>query len=352
MQRNRRSRGFTLIELLVVIAIIAILIALLLPAVQQAREAARRSQCRNNLKQLGIAIHNYHDIYKVLPYRNGGASSSGQSGFVSLLPFIDQANLYQQISSTSTFNGTTYAPFPVSYNTTYPPWQTFIALYVCPSDSEGQNRTTTQGGAWAIYGHLGRTNYGLSVGDYTPGWHEVNPRGPFNYQRQIRFAEISDGLSNTVAMSERCIGFGDGTRIRGGFVDTHSSSPGPTYASNNPSACMATRGAGGHYLPGLAPYASHTGFMWSAGFSDFVQISTILPPNSPSCRGAYGMFATPSSYHIGGVTVLMCDGSVHFVSDSIDTGDLTLPSVIAGTSPYGVWGSLGSIAGSEIASLN
>jgi prepilin-type processing-associated H-X9-DG protein len=276
--------------------------------------------------------------------------------------------LWNQVSSSSTFGSTTYPPFPLSYNTTYPPWQRDILVFLCPSDPEGQNKGNTQGGSWAVYGHLGRTSYGLSSGDYTPGWHEGYSRGPFNFSgandsppghpgRHYKVRDIIDGLSNTVAMSERAIGRGDGMYIRGGFVDQHASSPGngsgaPNYAGaagqNNPSLCMATAAGGGRYVPGASSYqASHTGFMWSAGFADFTGITTILPPNSPSCRGSYGMYATPSSYHSGGVSVLMCDGAVIFVSDSINTGNLAAPTVTSGPSPYGVWGAMGSRDGGE-----
>jgi prepilin-type processing-associated H-X9-DG protein len=110
---------------------------------------------------------------------------------------------------------------------------------------------------------------------------------------------------------------------------------------------MATAAGGGKYKSGLdGKYANHTGFMWSAGFSDFTGISTILPPNGPSCRG-YGMYATPSSYHPGGVNALMCDGSVRFISETINTGNLAAPTMTSGPSPYGVWGAMGSRDGGE-----
>src|SRR6187399_3083624 len=119
MNMIKRRKAFTLIELLVVIAIIAVLIALLLPAVQQAREAARRTQCKNNLKQLGLALHNYLDVAGMFPHRRGGTDGASAtlsndnhgSGLTMILPYLDQSPLYNQISSTQTFGTTTYAPF-------------------------------------------------------------------------------------------------------------------------------------------------------------------------------------------------------------------------------------------------
>ena len=135
MQVLRRllRRGFTLIELLVVIAIIAILIALLLPAVQQAREAARRTQCKNNLKQLGLALHNYHDNFgRFCPSRGGpndGANRNGdQTGFVRLLPYMDQDAIYRQIRQDSN-------TVPVCWDGAFLPWTTQINMLLCPSSS-------------------------------------------------------------------------------------------------------------------------------------------------------------------------------------------------------------------------
>src|SRR5690348_4004442 len=142
-RRARARRAFTLIELLVVIAIIAVLIALLLPAVQQAREAARRAQCKNSLKQLGLALHNYHDVYNVFPFgqggTNNGSGSSNQnvlSGVVMLLPYLDQTPLWNQISSGGTFATGTYLPMgpnPQNWDV-YPPWTIQIPVLRCPSD--------------------------------------------------------------------------------------------------------------------------------------------------------------------------------------------------------------------------
>jgi len=196
----RRRRGFTLVELLVVIAIIGILIALLLPAVQAAREAARRSQCTNNLKQFGLALHNYHDTYKVFPPRKGGSgcaagATTGNcerlSGFIGLLPFIEQKAMYEQIRAGDPALG--YPPGgPAAWYGwapwNYPPRNQFV----CPSDTGAP-----QGGQ--------RLNsYGFSIGDQIISIRDATQvRGLFAFRTCYSTADILDGTSNTLAMSER-----------------------------------------------------------------------------------------------------------------------------------------------------
>ena len=152
---NQLRAGFTLVELLVVIAIIGILVALLLPAVQAAREAARRMQCTNNQKQVGLALHSYHDVYKKLPPRIGGSYWTNNwtpSGIMRLLPFIEQDPLYQQISSPQTYGGTTFIPFNVvSYDMNYLPWKAKIPVsYAHPMDWLPAEPKILSGGAVII----------------------------------------------------------------------------------------------------------------------------------------------------------------------------------------------------------
>lgn len=344
---GRARKAFTLVELLVVIAIIGVMVGLLLPAVQAAREAARRMQCSNNLKQLGLAIHNYHDTYDALPRMMGGTPDSAGwvNGLVMLLPYMEQGPLWDQISSPNTFDGVNYNAFGATpWTTAYHPWRSNIPGYLCPSDGEGPRKGATS---------PGRNNYCFSVGDDTPS-HGAGGRnrGPFGRTDFMSFADIRDGLSNTVAMSERCIAT-DGMLVKGGVVGTHASVT-ATPANNVPINCMGTLGTNGTYAPGLTTIVM-AGLSWAEGVPGRTQVNTILPPNGPSCNSegwVYGpMLVPPTSYHTGGVSTLKCDGSVSFVSDTIDTGNLGSGGVTAGPSPYGVWGAFGSRAGSESVSL-
>ncbi|MHC5543495.1 DUF1559 family PulG-like putative transporter, partial [Singulisphaera rosea] len=193
MQRPR-SRGFTLIELLVVIAIIAVLIALLLPAVQAAREAARRLQCTNNLKQLGLALHNYESSSGALPppfIQSGSGStitwSNGWSVHGRILPFMEQNALYDAMNFTQRYS----TPFNSTITAMV------INGFLCPSEIQPQPRVTATG-------RFGVNNYGWNRGDWYiwGGFAGVANRAPFDVNRSRRLADFSDGLSNTLVASE------------------------------------------------------------------------------------------------------------------------------------------------------
>ena len=327
------SRGFTLIELLVVIAIIAVLIALLLPAVQQAREAARRSQCKNNLKQLGLALHNYHGTYSVLPARQGGPAWSGGhtdiprfSAFVGLLPYIEQGPRYEQIMSRGrhVWHGDPNSGYVGQ-----------IPVLICPSDglfsATGPDRN-------AQYSPL---NYGLGVGDNyslsTSGTADPNMRGLFGFGIHIKFADITDGLSNTMAMSEI-------------IVAPSSSQLGRAVANDttNPLACRARLVNDTYTGSIIAQFRCH-GQRWQDGRPGYCAIANILPPNNATCSSqAGGGIYTAASRHTGGVNVLLADGSVRFLSENIDTGDLSLAPPASGASLYGVWGGIGTRNGGDV----
>lgn len=344
--RSVRARSaFTLVELLVVIAIIGVLVALLLPAVQAAREAARRMQCSNNLKQIGLGLHNYHDSFKAVPFRIGGITNRPWvGGLTRLLPYVEQQQLFDLVDA---------AGFPEPWSG-FAPYNSKVPGFVCPSDGKAINTPNTQ---------VGAKNYWFSNGDYTGWWGDPYTRGAFEasghesgaagWPAAQNFATIIDGLSNTVALSERCIPTGDAGAIRGGVAVNN---PGVQYpeSNNNPSLCMATKGSGGRYAAGVAVASWGPGsFSW--GWPGRSEFSTILPPNSPSCA-VYGddwnsLMFTVNSYHPGGVNVLRMDGSVSLITETINCGNLTAGSPRGGFSPYGVWGAMGTISGGESVAL-
>lgn len=360
MYRHRRSdSGFTLVELLVVIAIIGVMVGLLLPAVQAAREAARRMSCGNNLKQLALAHHNYESTYSALIARKGGTAGTANhlgnrnrlSGFIGLLPFIEQGAMYDAIQAGVPTAAPPIAPGGPTAWGGFVHWDNSPATLRCPSDP-GNNPG-------------GRLNsYSFSVGDQAMGIRDnQNIRGIFGNRRNPRFRDITDGLSNTVLMSERLIhtnGPRAETPTPAAFQGTDflvgtAQVPG---VHNSPILCR-TATLGRWYVAGTG-LANRTGIHWTDGQPHYVAFNTILGPNSPSCFNAgnwgdqTGMVLPPTSRHPGGVQVALADASVRFITESINTGDLTMPAPLSnnsGPSPYGVWGALGSKAGGETVEL-
>ena len=286
MQSPARAHGFTLIELLVVIAIIAILIALLLPAVQQAREAARRSTCKNNLKQIGLAMHNYHDTHSVLPpglfgYHNGDLAGGLKRScwMQQILPFIDQANLYNQIAPYADSN--TFAnAVPANIR------NSLIPSLMCPSDPAGPALTDD--------GFQG--NYVMcATGNLTSAYpaNGTGHDGMFYAISSTRFRDVTDGTSNTLMGSE--------VIIRG------SSGPGT--------------GGGAYWNANAGGYGFATFEVPNTTVSDETDIckSTSFPRApciSGMPNGSGYVFAR--SYHVGGVHGLLADGSVRFISENIN----------------------------------
>lgn len=354
-QRYKRLQGFTLIELLVVIAIIAILIALLLPAVQQAREAARRTQCKNHLKQLGLALHNYHDVFNMFPYRKGGTTevpgAAGMargnvnrlSGYMSLMPYLDQAPLFNLVQA-----GTppTVPPGGPEGWSGWGPWDVVIPGLLCPSDGNVQQT-------------IRATNYVFNIGDTNRGSRDSRlVRGMFGFQTSHGLRDITDGSSNTILMSEHIRGNTAQFAVAGNNSPLVNTSIGQNWNDNIPASCRAMT-IGNRWIAGTTVKARMGTSLWD-GQAERCGMTTIIPPNGPSCSDGTDVnadspnaMATPSSFHTGGVHALMGDGAVRFISDNIDSGDLTVPTPAnnaGGPSPYGVWGALGTRGGGEVIS--
>ena len=346
-RRFPSRQGFTLVELLVVIAIIGVLVALLLPAVQAAREAARRSQCTNNLKQLGLGLHNHHDSKQYLPFREGRypffpASYQGRkSGLIDLLPYIEQGTLHEQIMNSLTIGATTFsAGGPEPWNGTYTPWQQHVPGFYCPSDGVRPSAGVKH------------TNYMFCGGDSIDLHTSANiSRGMFGYsstEKGFVFADVTDGLSNTIAMSERRRGVN-------GVPITYTLYNGGGWFTT-PNGCLSQFNRATKTWLG-STLGAWSGVRWPDGGMGFGGLTTNAPPNSVSCawnsHDAQPGLYPPSSLHPGGVLALMGDGSVRFISQTIDTGNLNAAGTgLTGFSPFGVFGALGSRSAGEVVSGN
>ncbi|MCG6158039.1 DUF1559 domain-containing protein [Rubinisphaera margarita] len=307
----RRRWAFTLIELLVVIAIIAILVALLLPAVQQAREAARRSSCKNNLKQLGLALHNYHDTYTMFPqgqfYIQGGSSWHGHSAWVSLLPNLEQGAIFDQWdNSLHCYSG---------INNTLR--QNNLSAFRCPSDTDfgsgggpGNNYAGCAGSTWNI-------------------WTGADTHGVITRRNCIGMRDILDGTSNVIMVGE--ILTGDGNQGRVSDSDIVRLGTAPTFADPEfiTEAELNTAGAAiDAEDPAAAGSYSNCGRDWAAGHAYQTMFNTAAPPNwkhrSAAFGGGFGECADRSglyvsrSRHQGGVQAGLADGSVRFISENVD----------------------------------
>lgn len=357
MKHRKSRRAFTLVELLVVIAIIGVLVALLLPAVQAAREAARRMSCSNNLKQLGLALHNYHDTFKTFPSLSQGTNQNGlpagvdpapittyggMSGIVAMLPFMEQSALYDKFGSPQASPPyPAWGPVPW-YGWNFLPHHAQVPGLLCPSDGGGQFRTADN------YWWQGDTNYNFNTGDTarTEWAGNSSPRGLFGQYSFVSFGEISDGTSNTLAMSEQVISKAGANTIHGAYVITSGS------LTANPAAnCYIFKGPGTTII-NAPSIESLRGVNWSWGAMVNSGMTTILPPNSIGCTNGSSEWGNrhihpPDSNHPTGVNAVRADGSVDFVSSNIYAGNLAAPAPYSGPSPYGVWGALGSKDGGD-----
>jgi prepilin-type N-terminal cleavage/methylation domain-containing protein/prepilin-type processing-associated H-X9-DG protein len=341
----RRRSGFTLIELLVVIAIIAVLIALLLPAVQAAREAARRAQCTNNLKQLGLSVHNYISSNDTLPASSLYALSSlttdsgwSPSWALALCPFIEQQTLFNAYNFSTGVPLITPATYELANNTVL---AVQIAALLCPSDAIG----TRPQAPWGCTNYVGNMGGPAQLGGFT-GTIVPMPLtwgADMSNCAPVRLAGITDGTSNTALFSERLVGLNgvtpaSVTRASTNWKRVVFVGPAGTPAGGFDSGAAAAQGfvQACQSLPAttvaLNTYAS--GCYWLAGYPLHVVVNDYLhsgPPNTATCQNPTGSFVTtsfinfgnpsgsapPTSNHPGGVNMALADGSVRFIKDTI-----------------------------------
>jgi prepilin-type N-terminal cleavage/methylation domain-containing protein/prepilin-type processing-associated H-X9-DG protein len=325
--RTSASRGFTLIELLVVIAIIAVLIALLLPAVQAAREAARRAQCTNNLKQIGLALHNYHQgvgsfpmATAVAPYLQGAPTTMATWGTFSaqalMLGFLDQQPLYNACN----FSWDVWENFGYGINSTVV--NAHLAVFICPSDG-----LTATNAAW----NGDNNNYMGCMGTATNPW-TLQGTGIFSNYSAFTIATVTDGTSNTIAFSECLVGSPQNwVRWRDGIA---AASIGTTYRvndawSNQTGVMTELQTCTTMWNSQQNPATPDVGLYWAVGSPGLTFFNTIVPPSSmvyqwTSCRsdqnntGAdFADFVNAASNHPGGANFTLTDGSVRFIKSSI-----------------------------------
>jgi prepilin-type N-terminal cleavage/methylation domain-containing protein/prepilin-type processing-associated H-X9-DG protein len=348
--RSSFRRGFTLIELLVVIAIIAVLIALLLPAVQAAREAARRMQCTNNLKQIGLALHNYHTTANVFPPGDSANvfttnpityySWVGWSAQGLLLPYVEQGPLYNAANFAFVPGWGGEDPVTSITNTTVE--VTILTVYLCPSDGNA--------------GKININSYCASYGTTANAFNWDTPNDPyvktssrdstglFTQWASYGISNCSDGTSNTIAYSEALVGDGRGNGYLGNSVSTPSkyrgnfimSPPGPSNGSNNlydafqnPSLILADlQACAAGFQSTTNGISDVRGHLWCDGATGYTMFNVLQTPNdsyngcrfscSPGCDPSFGFSYPASSAHPGGVNAVFGDGSARFVKNSIN----------------------------------
>ena len=342
--RSHCRSGATWLDVALTVGVVAVFLLglgvwALLSRTSGHHTASLRSQCKNNLKQWGLALHNYHDTHNCFPPYAGGTTENGErlSGRAMLLPFLEQDPLWQQIATAPGQGGDplrlTLAVAPISE----------MEVFVCPSSTippqvDGQPHASY---AFCVGDQL---DLGSGVEDFP---NQEKTRGIFGWRQCTKVRDVLDGLSNTIMMAERDLSSpADPHGILGRVAAVPATSP---------SDCLATA-ASGRYLTTTRVLNELMGERWSSGHPYYSVFTTALPPNGPSCAASappsgrsVGGWFTASSRHTGGVHVLMGDGTVRFVNETIDVGNLkeTQPDKTTGQSSYGIWGALGTSAGNE-----
>ena len=309
-----KRNAFTLVELLVVIAIIGILVSLMMPAIQKARGAARRTSCVNNMRQCGIALHNYHDTHRVFP-GIGKSSSRAFSVLAQILPYAEQENLEELIDYTQPIYFGGHGGPKNIHPANEVAARTLVPMFRCPSDGEGDLFTRFDCNEAEGQAYRG-TNVVVSTGSGRDNYWDLRKKtdGLFFYESKTGFWDMHDGSSNTVVFSETLMG----NNLSGSGRDR------PV----RPQDQVAWVGHGGHENPDLMKISSgpvwawqgYRGYAWISGKSYSTTFNTYATPNPAHpdvCQLAYGWFSARSN-HPGGVNVVLGDGSVRFVTDSID----------------------------------
>jgi prepilin-type processing-associated H-X9-DG protein/prepilin-type N-terminal cleavage/methylation domain-containing protein len=361
--------GFTLVELLVVIAIIGTLVGLLLPAVQVARESARRSSCMNNIKQVSLGVINFADAKRYLPnseqsllYNGWAGISMGQAGWLRgyipiILPFIEEAALFARVEPFAQAGGNPWTT--ATTGGVVSPYTALIPTLLCPSDPLA--RRNRQGiGPTSYRCNRGDVNLASTSGSSGADYATQVIRGPFvqgvidwtsaaaGTSRRVSPKDITDGTSKTAMLAEATIG-AEGFQS-GGVANSKTGmwTNVTMSATSRPGVCWTASTT-------ATPVAATAGLRWGDG-RNYTTYFGIIPPNGPTCtNGTYTEHATVTagSYHSGGANLAFCDGSVRFVADSIDAGDQANGSPNAsgvtyrGQSVWNVWGAIHTINGGE-----
>jgi prepilin-type processing-associated H-X9-DG protein len=360
-----------------VVSVLAVLVSLLFPAIQVARVETQKTSCSNKLHQLGVATQTYQSVFNSLPPHNFGSAKRERteaelatkpsrfafSAFVALLPYLNEEKLAKSIADNEAIPSEPDSKYLTTQLKGH--WTVILSSLICPAERVGDRRLFYNTAA-------GSTNYLVSSGDIPFNWmrNANSPysdvgvgRGAFQMKQALNIEKITDGTSNTILFSERCLGQRNSTVVKETYYalcwQAGKTEPDPTADGKMPldfSVVYKNIASGkyvrrsiamGHPFNQSAAVNNQGGKLWHKSDPLSTSFSTIYPPNGPSCMSNFHYAMAPTSYHLGGVNVCFVDGSVRLVSNHIDVGDLSLPPVKKGNSPYGIWGILGSASGGE-----